>query len=105
LAAPIARRRTSGTCGEPVARGRRIRARRGRVALTSARLEAAPPAPDLPASPCVRNCCLDDADVCLGCGRHLDEILAWHAADAAGRCEILARAEQRREARRRRNID
>ena len=56
--------------------------------------------PDAPASPCVRNCCLDDANVCLGCGRTLDEILAWHDADADGRRAILALAEQRRADRR-----
>lgn len=28
-------------------------------------------------TPCVRNCCLDEHDVCLGCCRTLDEILAW----------------------------
>ncbi|EKO3464267.1 DUF1289 domain-containing protein [Vibrio fluvialis] len=28
-------------------------------------------------SPCIRNCCLDDNDVCLGCFRTLEEILAW----------------------------
>jgi predicted Fe-S protein YdhL (DUF1289 family) len=70
---------------------------------TSPRIEATPvPTGDLPASPCVRNCCLDDEDVCMGCGRRLDEILAWHAADAAGRHVILASAELRREARRHR---
>ena len=57
---------------------------------------------DAPASPCVRNCCLDDDDVCLGCGRRLDEILAWHGADAAAKLEILDAAAQRREARQRR---
>jgi predicted Fe-S protein YdhL (DUF1289 family) len=57
-------------------------------------------AADLPASPCVRNCCLDDDDVCLGCGRKLDEILAWHGADADGRRRILAIAAERRDARR-----
>lgn len=29
------------------------------------------------ASPCVRNCCLDQADVCPGCFRHVDEIIRW----------------------------
>jgi predicted Fe-S protein YdhL (DUF1289 family) len=53
-------------------------------------------ATDAPASPCVRNCCLDDDDVCLGCGRKLDEILAWHGADADGRRHILALAAERR---------
>jgi predicted Fe-S protein YdhL (DUF1289 family) len=28
-------------------------------------------------TPCVRNCCLDEHDVCLGCCRTLAEILAW----------------------------
>ncbi|MCX7033212.1 MAG: DUF1289 domain-containing protein [Arenimonas sp.] len=55
-----------------------------------------PPAPD---SPCVRNCCLDDADVCIGCGRHLQEILRWSQADAAERAAINARAAARRDAR------
>ena len=52
-----------------------------------------------PASPCVRECCLDDADECLGCGRTLDEIKAWHGADVPGREAILAAAAARREAR------
>lgn len=29
------------------------------------------------ASPCVRICCLDDENVCLGCGRTLDDIRRW----------------------------
>ncbi|WP_445947107.1 DUF1289 domain-containing protein [Shewanella sp.] len=29
-------------------------------------------------SPCVRQCCLDAQDVCLGCHRTLDDILNWH---------------------------
>ncbi len=55
-----------------------------------------------PASPCIRQCCLDDADECLGCGRTLEEIKAWHGADAAGRAGILDAAAARREARARR---
>jgi len=31
---------------------------------------------DIP-SPCVRNCCLNAKDICLGCGRHIDEITGW----------------------------
>ncbi len=50
-------------------------------------------------APCVRNCCLGDDDVCAGCGRHLDEILRWHAASSAERDQILALAQQRRSAR------
>ncbi|GAB3741238.1 hypothetical protein GCM10028794_26780 [Silanimonas algicola] len=54
------------------------------------------------ASPCIRQCCLDDADECLGCGRTLDEIKAWHAAGAEGREAILRAAAVRRLARARR---
>lgn len=53
--------------------------------------------PGLP-SPCVRNCCLDPRnDVCLGCFRSLDEIVAWQDSDDAQREAILARARQRRD--------
>ena len=30
-------------------------------------------------NPCVKNCCLDPDDICLGCFRTLNEILAWRA--------------------------
>ena len=50
-------------------------------------------------SPCVRNCCLDEADVCIGCGRHVQEILRWSQADAAERLAIAERAAARRAAR------
>ena len=52
-----------------------------------------------PPSPCVRNCCLDDAEVCLGCGRTLDEILEWHQATAPRRHAILETSTQRMDAR------
>jgi uncharacterized protein len=48
------------------------------------------------ASPCVRNCCLDERDVCLGCGRSLDEIRVWSEADDTERLRILDRAAARR---------
>lgn len=47
-------------------------------------------------SPCVRNCCLDVDDTCLGCFRSLQEILRWRAADNRERTAILSNAEQRR---------
>ena len=46
-------------------------------------------------SPCVRNCCLDDRDVCLGCHRTLQEICGWEAASRAEKLEILERCRQR----------
>lgn len=47
------------------------------------------------ASPCRRQCCLDDQDICLGCGRTLQEILDWGKADMAGKRSICAAAEAR----------
>ncbi len=45
-------------------------------------------------SPCVRNCCLDDFDVCLGCRRTLKEILAWGKASEYEKTQILNRIHQ-----------
>lgn len=45
--------------------------------------------------PCVRNCCLNDRRVCLGCGRSMAEILEWNTADAARQREISGFARQR----------
>jgi predicted Fe-S protein YdhL (DUF1289 family) len=52
-------------------------------------------------SPCVRNCCLDENDVCLGCGRLLEEILRWRSATDAEREIMLELAKNRRMQRRR----
>jgi predicted Fe-S protein YdhL (DUF1289 family) len=46
-------------------------------------------------SPCVRNCCLDDNDICIGCGRHLLEIQQWQQSSDEQRLEIVALARQR----------
>jgi predicted Fe-S protein YdhL (DUF1289 family) len=59
-----------------------------------------PPRSDIPVqSPCVRGCCLDDGDTCLGCYRSLEEIKAWGTADNAERLIILENARRRRDAR------
>ena len=42
-----------------------------------------------PDQPCVRNCCLDEHDVCLGCGRTLDDIRAWGQLSAEDRRNAL----------------
>ncbi|TIH11234.1 DUF1289 domain-containing protein [Pseudomonas leptonychotis] len=47
------------------------------------------------ASPCRRQCCLDDQDVCLGCGRALAEILEWGTADRARKRAICLAADAR----------
>jgi predicted Fe-S protein YdhL (DUF1289 family) len=48
-----------------------------------------------PPSPCVRNCCLDERDVCMGCNRSVQEICAWHSASDAQKTEILIRCRER----------
>jgi len=55
---------------------------------------SAPP-PDPLASPCVRNCCLDDANICMGCGRSLEEIVAWGTASDERKKVILERSRER----------
>jgi len=47
----------------------------------------------------VRNCTLDDEDICLGCYRRIDEICAWGGASNDEREQILARAAMRKSAR------
>jgi predicted Fe-S protein YdhL (DUF1289 family) len=49
-------------------------------------------------SPCVRNCCLDDDDTCLGCFRSLEEIKEWGVVDHHRRRIILQNAKRREEA-------
>ncbi len=53
-------------------------------------------------SPCVRNCCLDGNDLCLGCRRSLAEILSWGEASDEERRAILARCRVRDEEERKR---
>ena len=50
------------------------------------------------ASPCTRRCCLDALDVCLGCGRTLQDILRWHEAGDDERRRIVSEAAERRAA-------
>ncbi len=47
-------------------------------------------------SPCVRNCCLNEADICLGCFRSLEEITRWSIVDNEAKTQILAQAAVRR---------
>ncbi len=46
-------------------------------------------------SPCISNCCLDDEDICLGCFRHIDEIVGWDIASKEERKQIILNCEQR----------
>lgn len=46
-------------------------------------------------SPCIRRCCLDDNDICLGCFRTMEEICQWSLASSGERKEVLERAKNR----------
>ena len=46
-------------------------------------------------SPCIRTCCLDADDICLGCGRALDEITGWSAVTDQQKRVILDEAKIR----------
>lgn len=48
-------------------------------------------------SPCVSHCALDNDDICLGCHRHIDEIVGWCHLDNQGKMQILARCQQRQD--------
>jgi hypothetical protein len=47
------------------------------------------------ASPCTQNCCLDESNICLGCGRSLEEIIRWSTAAADEQRQILANCRRR----------
>jgi uncharacterized protein len=42
-------------------------------------------------SPCQKICALDENQVCLGCGRTIDEITEWHLMSDSQRRTIMAR--------------
>jgi len=49
-------------------------------------------------SPCIRHCCLNDDDICLGCFRSLAEIKDWQAKSDNEKKTVLDLCQQRREA-------
>jgi predicted Fe-S protein YdhL (DUF1289 family) len=58
-----------------------------------------PPAPLAPAvaSPCIKVCALDARNVCVGCGRTIDEITQWSRMTEEQRRQVVDRARQRRQ--------
>lgn len=48
-------------------------------------------------SPCVRNCCLDENDICLGCYRTLSEITLWTSMSKEEQQVVLDNAKHRAE--------
>lgn len=46
--------------------------------------------------PCLRQCCLNEEDVCLGCFRTFDDMLQWNKVNTEEKMKMLEMAEQRR---------
>ncbi|MDP2636069.1 MULTISPECIES: DUF1289 domain-containing protein [unclassified Pseudoalteromonas] len=51
---------------------------------------------DEPGTPCVRRCCLDADDTCIGCFRTLEEILSWRGLSEAQKKQVMAECEVRK---------
>ncbi|MCP3849041.1 MAG: DUF1289 domain-containing protein [Gammaproteobacteria bacterium] len=49
-----------------------------------------------PNSPCIRNCCLNEEDICIGCFRSIDEIMCWSASSTQEKIAILERIQERK---------
>lgn len=58
-------------------------------------MSLSPPLPAI-ASPCIKVCVLDAQQVCVGCGRTLDEIAQWSRMTEEQRAQVVDRARQRR---------
>lgn len=48
-------------------------------------------------SPCIRHCCLDGDDVCVGCYRTITEIMNWQPSSDAQKRDILNRCSTRKQ--------
>ncbi|MCW5939709.1 MAG: DUF1289 domain-containing protein [Fimbriimonadaceae bacterium] len=46
-------------------------------------------------SPCTRVCRLNEEQMCIGCGRHIEEICDWPFISEAERAEICRQAAER----------
>ncbi|MDD1614592.1 MAG: DUF1289 domain-containing protein [Methylococcaceae bacterium] len=46
-------------------------------------------------SPCIRKCCLNDDNICLGCFRSINEIILWTQVDEKTRRNFLDNVESR----------
>jgi predicted Fe-S protein YdhL (DUF1289 family) len=55
-----------------------------------------PPPPPVVASPCIKVCVLDARNICVGCGRTIDEITQWSRMTEEQRRQVVDQASQRR---------
>jgi len=47
--------------------------------------------------PCIRQCCLDKEDICMGCFRRLSDMKIWHKASIKEKEQMLQIASKRKE--------
>jgi len=47
-------------------------------------------------SPCIRNCCLNEDNICLGCFRSIDEIIQWSNATEQQKQKMLNLVNERK---------
>ncbi|MGI2159065.1 DUF1289 domain-containing protein [Shewanella baltica] len=47
-------------------------------------------------SPCVARCGLNDEDYCMGCFRHIDEIVSWRTSSEAQQAAICQQLPSRK---------
>lgn len=52
------------------------------------------------AKPCIKKCCLNEKEVCLGCFRTLSDMKVWHKASMEEKTKMLEEAQRRKEAHR-----
>ena len=46
--------------------------------------------------PCIRQCCLNEEDICLGCFRTFDDMLQWNKSSSEEKTKMLKMAEERK---------
>jgi len=46
--------------------------------------------------PCIRQCCLDKEDICMGCFRSLNDMKIWHKASMKKKNQMLKVASKRK---------
>ncbi len=46
--------------------------------------------------PCIRQCCLNEEDVCLGCFRTFDDMLQWNKSSSEEKMKMLKMAKERK---------
>lgn len=46
--------------------------------------------------PCIRKCCLDENDICLGCFRTFDDMIKWHKTTIEEKNTMLKEAKERK---------